>query len=298
MKLLAHYLSAIAEEYPEIINWRENNLNDSLFYSFRSTQYTAETYPSNLHYHDYYELVIVEEGNIRYICEGKTFWPQTGDIILIPPRKLHMSSINAEETLYTRHVFYLYPDAFDSVRCSALTNFLSIVTDGRNLLTLKSAEKRMLLSLLPRLDCALRPEADDLNRALALGLTIEIFYLLSQAQPSDEDAKNHLPQNVLSIQQYIDQNFTEIISVSQVAAHFFYSREYLSRLFRQHFNTTVADYIVKRRVAHCQTLIAQGKTLSEVCYSAGFGSMTAFIRAFRTVTKMTPSQYRSMIRQD
>jgi len=293
LKLLAHYTNAVSSAVPEIVNWRENYLNDSLFYSFRSTRYSRATYPSSLHYHDYYELVIVEAGDIHYICEGRSFRPDSGDIILIPPRRLHMSAIDEDETLYRRHVFYLYPDALSALGCSALTEFLNAGEEGRILCIQNLADRQMLLSLLPRLDRALSSGANKKDRALALGLAIEIFYCLSQAQAKREEVKNDLPQTVLSIQRYIDENYTEIGSVSEVAAHFFYSREYVSRLFKQHFNTTVAEYIVKRRVGCCQELIAQGEPLSDVCYRAGFGSMTAFIRAFRSVTNMTPSQYRA-----
>lgn len=297
MKLLAHYISAIAKTYPEIINWRENYLNDSLFYSCRATHYDRNTYPSSLHYHDYYELVILEEGDIHYICEGSTFKPQKGDLIVIPPRRLHMSSIAADETLYKRHVFYLYPDALSALGCDALTEFLSASEDSRCLLSLPAAEKAALLSLLARLDRALSPDADKKDRALSLGLVIEIFYLLSHAQADTESASAHLPENVLRIQRYIDDHYTEISSVSQIATQFYYSREYVSRLFKQHFNTTVADYITKRRIATSQTLIAQGEPLSDVCYQVGFGSMTAFIRSFRSVTNMTPSQYRTIMKE-
>lgn len=298
MKLLAHYISAIARMYPEIINWQENYLNDSLFYSCRATHYDRSTYPSSLHYHDYYELVIVEEGDIHYICEGKTFHPHSGDIVLIPPHKLHMSVINADETLYKRHVFYLYPDAFDAIGCSALTEFVKDCEDGHHLLSLSPSSRQILLDLLSRLNHVLKPGANKKDQALSLGLVIEIFYYLSQAQADQATAAARLPMKVLSIQRYIDEHYAEISSVSQVAAHFFYSREYVSRLFKQHFNTTVADYITKRRIANSQTLIAKGEPLSDICYSVGFGSMTAFIRAFRSVTNMTPSQYRMMIKEE
>lgn len=298
MKLLAHYISAIAKTHPEIINWRENYLNDSLFYSCRATHYDRSTYPSSLHYHDYYELVILEEGDIHYICEGDTFKPQKGDLIVIPPRRLHMSVIDADETLYKRHVFYLYPDALSAIGCDALMDFLANGNATHCLLSLPSSEKAMLLSLLSRLDCALAPAANKKDRALSLGLVIEVFYLLSHAQADVQSVSAHLPENVLRIQRYIDDHYAEISSVSQIAAHFYYSREYVSRLFKQHFNTTVADYITKRRIATSQTLIAKGLPLSDICYQVGFGSMTAFIRSFRSVTNMTPSQYRMMIKDD
>ncbi|MBQ2955544.1 MAG: helix-turn-helix transcriptional regulator [Clostridia bacterium] len=57
-------------------------------------------------------------------------------------------------------------------------------------------------------------------------------------------------------------------------------------------NTTVADYITQRRIAQSQRLIANGIPLSDVCFQVGFGSLSAFNRAFKSLTHMTPSQYR------
>ena len=296
MKLLAHYLNTLANSRPEIVNWRENYLNDSLYYSYRSTCYTRESYPSSLHYHDYYELVIIEDGDIHYICEGASFQPRPGDIILISPRKLHMSVINAEKTLYKRHVFYLFPDALHSLGCHALTEFLNGSASEHTFLTLSPADKRSLLSLLAKLEQTLSTDSDR-ERALSLGLIIGIFYYLSGAQIQETIAKTQLPQSVMDIKQFVDVNFTQIKSVSQIAEHFFYSREYIARLFRQHFNTTITDYITKRRIARSQELIAGGESLVEACYQVGFGSMAAFIRAFRAITGMTPSQYRAATKE-
>lgn len=290
MKLLTHYLNTPAAQSGER-NWRENYINDSLFYSCRETHYTRQTYPSSLHYHDYYELVIFLEGDVHYICESETVRPQYGDIILIPPRKLHMSMINSENTLYHRHVFYFYPDAFDALGCEALMLFLQ----HEQLLTaLGDGDRQQLISLLSRLDVSLRMES-ACAQALALGYVLEIFYLLNQERTLQTRQQANLPENVRAIQAYIDTYFMEIRSVAEVAEHFYYSREYVSRLFKQAFNTTVADYIMTRRVAHSQTLIANGLPLGDVCFQAGFSNLTTFIRAFHKVAQMTPSQYRKML---
>lgn len=291
MKLLTHYLNAQNVQKPEDRNWRENYINDSLFYSSRATHYTRQTYPSSLHYHEYYELVIFLEGDIHYICESESFHPQYGDIILIPPRKLHMSMIDGEETLYRRHVFYLYPDAFDALGCGALSGFL---TEEHLLTALGERDRYQLISLLSRLEVTLRMES-SCAQALALGYILEIFYLLNQERTQQKRPEASLPENVRAIQQYLNEHFMEIRNVSEVAEHFYYSREYVSRLFKQAFNTTVADYIMTRRVAYSQSLIAQGLPLSDICYKAGFGNLTTFIRSFHTVAHMTPSQYRKTL---
>ena len=124
MKLTSYYKEGIRTNDPQIINWRENNLGDSLYYSYRTTRYDRASFPSRLHCHDYFELVIFEEGDIHYICESETYQPQGGDVLVIHPGAFHMSAIRCDETLYKRHVFYLYPDALDAVGCNVLTAFL------------------------------------------------------------------------------------------------------------------------------------------------------------------------------
>ncbi|MBR4888778.1 MAG: AraC family transcriptional regulator, partial [Clostridia bacterium] len=53
-----------------------------------------------------------------------------------------------------------------------------------------------------------------------------------------------------------------------------------------------SEYIAARRIAYSQQLIEQGRSISEACYQSGFENMSTFIRSFRNITGMTPSEYR------
>ncbi len=292
MKLIAHYPGGMGGSRHIGANWRENYINDRLFYSHRTTEYDRDSFPSTLHYHDYYEMVVYAQGDIHYICETEAYRPQYGDVIVIPPGQLHMSMLDADSSHYVRHVFYFYPDAFDAIGCGALTDFLR--GEGMDTMTVLSPTgRRELLSLLADLDRALECDTPKEN-ALALAYILQIFYMVGMARSQRRVGEEILPENVLAIQRYIDENFGEIVSVGDIAAHFYYSREYVSRLFKQYFNTTVADYLRTRRVAYSCTLIAEGIPLSEVCFRAGFGNLSTFIRSFRAVTGMNPSAYRAL----
>ena len=294
MKLLSHYIEHQIKNDIRIINWENHIITETLSYAYRDTVYDNQTFPSNLHYHDYYELVIFEEGDIQYICEGCVYHPQYGDIILIPPGKFHMSVINGECTRYKRHVFYLYPSAFDVIGHGALTSFLNQTTNVDMFAFDLADTKQIFMDLLRCLKERFDLEYSPLEEALGLSYIIHVFYLLNQKNCQPKNEITSLPENILMLQHYIDHNFSRISSVSQVAEHFFYSREYVSRLFKKHFDTTISDYIMKRRIAESQLLIMQGLPLIDVAYQVGFGSLSTFIRTFRTVTDMTPSAYRKM----
>lgn len=291
MKLHAHYPDAHKPIGAQIVNWRENHLSEGLFYSHRCTHYDRKTYPSRLHYHDYYELVIMEGGSIRYICEDSTCTPTEWDVILIPPGKLHMSVINDDRTCYHRHVFYLYPNAFAAQGLDALTVFLQN-RQAMAVASIPPGQTQTFSRLLETLDKALEQQNDPLEQALALGCTVQIFYMLNRLQFSYGSSSPRRPEKLLAIGRYLDENYTRIHSVEQVAQHFFYSREYVSRIFRRHYGTSVADYIRKRRIALSQKLIARGMPITEVSEQCGFETVSTFYRAFRRVTGMSPSAYR------
>lgn len=292
MKLIAHDAMARGVLERDTPRWRENYVNESLFYSHRTTEYDKESFPSTLHYHDYYEVLVFVQGDIRYICEGEAHTLRYGDIVIVPPGCVHMSMLNAERSQYERHVFYLYPDALDKLGAGVLTSFLGRIS-ANTLTVLTAPSRRELLALLEELDAALSTGTRE-EGALAISHLLRVFYMLNSATAYEEGVSTLLPEHVLSIQRYIDEHFAEITSVSDVAHHFFYSREYVSRLFKQYFNTSVADYLRTRRVAHSCKLIAAGVPLSEICFMVGFGNLSTFIRSFRAVTGLTPSAWRSM----
>ena len=295
MKLLSHYLQNKNDPRHEITNWENDLINDSLCYSYRSTVYDVNTFPSSLHSHDYYELVIFVEGEINYVCESSVYSPKRGDVIIIPPGKFHMSKLKGERTHYKRHVFYLYPNAFDAVGKS-LADILIRTGEGVHFSLSSREREEELLTLTEKLSSALKKREDGLSRALAFGYIIEIFCLLNRKDIRHSGESERLPENILALQQYLDAHYTEINSVSEVAEHFFYSREYVSRLFKKYYDTTILDYIHKLRISKSRALIAEGMPIIDVCYAVGFSSLSTFIRAFRTATDMTPSEYRRMVR--
>lgn len=296
MELFSHYINRTAFQTTQTGSWKNHVLGDALLYSHRDTLYHRGSFPSNLHCHDYYELLIIERGEIRYTCESGTYTPRTGDVILIPPGKFHMSEINADHTRYVRNVFYLYPTAFSQWGLDCLCGLLTR-GEGECVFSLPTSdETTRLLRLLEHLQEALAAGEAPLEQSLALSYVVQIFYLLNTALLQGQHAAATLPQNLLQIKRYIDENYATVQSVSEVAQKFFYSREYTSRLFKKHFDITISGYLVKRRIAESQRLIADGCSVTDAAFAVGFGSQSAFIGAFRAETGLTPSAYRRLKR--
>jgi len=285
-------------------NWVSYNISPSLYYAHRDTEYTRETYSFAMQFHDYYELNIIEGGSISFLCEGRMFIPRRGDIVFIPPYKLHESILISEHTRYTRYKFYFYPSALTAFGCEVLLAQLIQRCGDAYFFSLDKEKTERLFAALGRLDAALALEKNELNDCLVLSHIIQVFHLLagmSAGETRDYEktaASEYLPQKLLNIQHFIDAHIAEISSVSQIADHFFYSREYLSRTFRKYLNMTVEQYLMKTRISHCLQLMQEGGSITQSCFAAGFGSISNFYRTFRSLTGLSPSEYCAAMKEN
>jgi AraC family transcriptional regulator len=68
---------------------------------------------------------------------------------------------------------------------------------------------------------------------------------------------------------------------------------HLARTFREHYGTTMGEYLRRLRVERARTqLAATAKPLSQVAVEAGFADQAHFTRVFRTLVGTTPGAYR------
>ena len=82
---------------------------------------------------------------------------------------------------------------------------------------------------------------------------------------------------MLEIKRYIDENFQAISSTSDISDHFFYSREYISRMFKQYFNTNISEYITHKRIDAAKEALEAGQTVTQAFNASGYRSMSSFI---------------------
>ena len=147
------------------------------------------------------------------------------------------------------------------------------------------------LDLLNRLQSILNnAEGPDYLSAYATtALIFRFFNTYSDDRQSPEIQK--LPNSIIQIKQYIDENYASIPSVEHIAQQFFYSREYISRLFRKYYNISIAEYLMKYRILESQKMLDAGVSISDACYASGFNNMSTYISSFKKVIGVLPSRY-------
>lgn len=270
--------------------WSDYLLNDSLIYSYRQTEYTRENFIDRMHSHDFFELIIYISGDIQYINENQVFSPSYGDVVVTAPGRMHAARL-VRGSVYERFVIQFTPDAFYGF--DSENDLVSFTKDNPDccFVPLESGAKDTLLELLRKIQNTLSIDTKN-SKILAFSYVIQIFNILSESSGYVQKSEERMPKNIHKIKQYIDENFLEITSATEVANNFYYSREYVSRLFKHYFNTTISEYIAKRKINESKKILLAGGSVTDACYNSGFRNMSSYIKTFSSNTGVTPSKYK------
>ncbi len=107
---------------------------------------------------------------------------------------------------------------------------------------------------------------------------------------SSESTK--LPRTVSAIKDYIDKNYANITSVSQIAAMLYISPGYAKNIFKKHTNLTISQYLLDVRIKNaCKLLKNHDIKVYEVQEMVGYQSKAHFTEVFKRKTGKTPKEY-------
>ena len=121
------------------------------------------------------------------------------------------------------------------------------------------------------------------------------FMLFSQKYVKiiDVENKSKKYRALVRVTNYIDEHYTESISLDEVASQTGISRYYVSHLFKELMNTTFVGYVNELRLNRAaMLLLTTDRPIIEIASISGFNNLSNFNRAFKMHFGKTPSAYR------
>lgn len=99
------------------------------------------------------------------------------------------------------------------------------------------------------------------------------------------------------IEAYIKQHIDQELTLNMVAEHFFYNPSYLSRLFKTKLDKNYMTFVSEIRIQYAQQCLEIPKhSVTDVSVLCGYKSYKHFVKVFKSVTQMTPTDYRKQLR--
>ena len=135
-----------------------------------------------------------------------------------------------------------------------------------------------------------RSEATDLLNAKLL---TDLMTTIILNNNSYDDCTNKSKHKLFTIREYIDENFTDIINLDELAEKFYISKFYLTREFKKTFGATVIQYVLYKRIEYAKELLKYtNRSIEEISEACGFNDQSYFSRQFKKCENMTCLAYR------
>ncbi|MBF9224264.1 helix-turn-helix domain-containing protein [Hymenobacter ruricola] len=90
----------------------------------------------------------------------------------------------------------------------------------------------------------------------------------------------------------IDRQFADPLDLGQLAAAACYSRFHFLRQFKRYYGCTPHEYLRTVRLAHARRALLAGQSVRDVCFAAGFDSVSSFSGLFREWAGCSPAAFR------
>ncbi len=248
--------------------------------------------PILFHSHDFYEIYFFADGNVKYYVENESYELKKGDVLIIPPGKLHRPVIE-ENIPYERYVMWLYNSyIMENKGIGGFVHRINELADEKNthLVSFHGAEYEQLCRLL---DLGLKNylSNDMLSEYTSESCIMLVLDKLKSEFSEISQAKSDCGDIIRRVIVYLNENYVSSPSLDELSDKFFVSKYYLSHRFKEYTRTTIHKYILMKKINLAKELLKNGSSPQTVSEKCGFSTYSNFYKAFAAQTGISPSSY-------
>ena len=136
-------------------------------------------------------------------------------------------------------------------------------------------------------DCMFLPDL----RKISMDETLRLYDYYASHLPGDH---SYSPA-VLKVKEYIKQNYSHKLSLSEISNYVHLNGQYLSTHFKSCTGTTIYEYITSVRIEHAKVqLCSTSDSCMKVAESVGYSDPHYFSRVFKKYVGVSPTEYRNL----
>lgn len=272
-------------------------------------KYHEDSMTLKSHTHDSIQINYILHGSLRHHINDSSHDLVKGDIFIIPPFVPHCLSakpgctfevIELEflpEFIFGRHVTMEKIDSiFDFAYIEPFLVSECEVRPRLNLSGKAQAEVEMLFSRLLK-------EYEQRDSSFLLAMKSLVLWLLVYVSRcfhedvQDVESRQLFDRHrtaITSAIDYVNQNFTDDVSIEKASHVAMLSQSYFSYLFKSMTGKTFVEYLNELRIQEAMRLLKNtNKRVVDICFESGFKNVNHFNRTFKAYAGISPMQYRN-----
>lgn len=239
------------------------------------------------HTHSCTEVFYCVDGRGQFNVEGKMLDVAPDDMVIVNPRTLH-----------TELSYRANPLEYIVLGIEGIEILFDQKDHGYTMLKC-GPQREELLSLMQLLLREIDAREDgcemvcqDLTEVLLVRIVRMASVSLRLTAPPAES------KECATAKRYIDENYSESITLDKLAEIAHVNKYYLSHSFKNEYKVSPIDYLMKRRITEAKALLTSTDfSLTQIAEQIGFGSLAYFSKCFRKIEGTRPNEYRKSARQ-
>jgi AraC-like DNA-binding protein len=236
------------------------------------------------HYHSLLEIYYVTKGSIEITINNQTKVLGKDQLSVCDSFDEHSYTHVSNDA---KSVFVTIPDT--------LTSKLDVWKKHKKFSNNFITDSKIAKKFKTFIDLLFQQKKTIQNNLYVEGLALSLLGLILQYIPlSDaEDSNKTILSNIVH---FVNDHFTEKLTLDSVSKHFGYSKYYFSKLFNKNFKCHFNDYVNSVRCRHVITLLntTPNQTILTAILNSGFSSPSSFYKFFKEYYKTSPSEIRSI----
>lgn len=240
-----------------------------------------KNYTTKLHWHDFFELEIVLEGNGLHTLNGEQYEIFPGSAFLLSYKDFHLIHTLSDLTIY--NISFTY----DAIHAE----FINRLSSTDNLMCMLNAKDFEVFHYQMAFAEKVKNQSNAFYRIL---LKDNLENLLIKMVLNGCKEKSSFPTIIQKSILEINSQFRNPISLESVAKKLFLTPNYFGTLFKDSVGCSFRNYLNAIRIrCACNMLVTTDKSIKEIADDCGYNSVEYFSYAFKKAMHVSATAYRA-----
>ena len=245
--------------------------------------------PDTFHWHSYFEITYVQEGQGNCFVNGREYMMEPGDIIIFNNVEAHGWKLMGEDM---KLLVMIFSPEFVAEKLSVfdseyLKPFVERGSNFKNRIGSEEPVSHEIRKGIREIYTEWKQQKEGYplmikaNILRILTMLIRTYQDESKSEEMLKEKKNAM-KRLEQVISYIDTHYSEKITLDEVAAAAYMSSNYFSSYFRKVTGISFSEYVTRIRISHARELLRDtDKSVTEIAMECGFHNISNFYRLYK-----------------
>lgn len=288
----SNYFEASKEKSNRIIYTPSSFAKNNLMYLQEIGELTAtEVHTSKRDSLDSFLFFIVEKGSGTVVYESNIYHISSGDCVFIDCKKNY--SHESSEDLWSLKWIHFNGRMIQGIYDKYTERGGNVVFSTEDMLNEYSVGIHGRYNGIWQDVYSVAASSDHIRDMKINEKLSSLMCCLMEESVYPSDNKEMKKNNLSDIRNYLDANYRSKISLDELANKFFLNKFYLTRIFKEEYDTTINNYLLGIRITKAKSMLRfTDFSIEKIGLDCGIGEACYFSRKFKEVEGMSPKEYR------